>query len=116
MLHLASNNVEEATTIDNDDLIDEAVELLPPQQKKVYILSRRDGMKQQEIAKELNISLETVKKHMVLALRFCKKLSAYTYWPLYIFHARFLQGIKNISKSIISFLYIYEIREIIYMP
>lgn len=72
VLYHASNNVEEATTIDTGNLIDEAVELLPPQQKKVYTLSRRDGMKQQEIASELNISLETVKKHMVLALRFLK--------------------------------------------
>ncbi len=72
VLYHASNYVEEATNIENDYLIDEAVELLPPQQKKVYILSRKNGMKQQEIATELNISLETVKKHMVLALRFIK--------------------------------------------
>ena len=72
VLRNASNEVEEMDTIDRDSLIDEAVTLLPPQQKKVYTLSRRDGLKQQEIARELNISLETVKKHMVLALRFLK--------------------------------------------
>lgn len=49
--------------------IDAAIESLPPQQKKIYILSRNDKMKQAQIAKELNITLETVKKHMVLALR-----------------------------------------------
>jgi RNA polymerase sigma-70 factor (family 1) len=58
--------------IDTGKLIDEAVDLLPPQQKKVYILSRRNGIRQHQIAKELNISHETVKKHMVLALRFLK--------------------------------------------
>ncbi len=72
VLRNASNDVEEMDTIDRGSLIDEAVTLLPPQQKKVYTLSRRDGLKQQEIARELNISLETVKKHMVLALRFLK--------------------------------------------
>jgi len=72
VLHHASNNVEDTTTLDTGNLIDEAVELLPPRQKKVYTLSRRNGMKQEEIARELNISLETVKKHMVLALRFLK--------------------------------------------
>ena len=72
VLHQASNNVEETNTIDTGNLIDEAVELLPPQQKKVYTLSRRESMRQKEIARELNISLETVKKHMVLALRFLK--------------------------------------------
>lgn len=67
-----SVNVEESFAINAEDLVDEAIELLPPQQKKVYTLSRRNGMKQAEIANELNISLETVKKHMVLALRFLK--------------------------------------------
>ena len=72
VLRQASNNVEETDTIDTDNLIDEVVELLPPQQKKVYTLSRKEGIRQKEIARELNISLETVKKHMVLALRFLK--------------------------------------------
>lgn len=72
VLRLASNDVDEADIIDTGDLIDQAVALLPPQQKKVYTLSRREGMRQEEIAKELDISLETVKKHMVLALRFLK--------------------------------------------
>ncbi len=68
----ASNNVDESDENYTEGLIDEAIELLPPQQKKVYILSRREGKKQIEIASEMNISLETVKKHMVLALRFLK--------------------------------------------
>jgi RNA polymerase sigma-70 factor (family 1) len=72
VLRQATINVEETDTIDTGNLIDEAVALLPPQQKKVYSFSRRDGMRQEEIARELNISLETVKKHMVLALRFLK--------------------------------------------
>lgn len=68
----ATNDEEEGISDNIGNLIDEAVELLPPQQKKVYIFSRRDGLKQDEIAIKLNISLETVKKHMVLALRFLK--------------------------------------------
>lgn len=72
VLRMAYNDQEEKDNVDAATLIDEAVEFLPPQQKKVYTLSRREGMKQQEIANELNISLETVKKHMVLALRFLK--------------------------------------------
>ena len=72
VLRLASNDIDEADTTDTGNLIDEAVNLLPPQQKRVYTLSRTEGMRQEEIAKQLNISLETVKKHMVLALRFLK--------------------------------------------
>ena len=53
-------------------MLDKAVLQLSPQQQKVYTLSRREGLKQEEIAENLNISLETVKKHMVLALRSIK--------------------------------------------
>ena len=53
-------------------LLDTAVEKLPPQQKKVYKLSREQRLKHEEIAKILNISPETVKKHIKLALRFIK--------------------------------------------
>lgn len=72
VLRLAANDQNETDTINTSELIDQAVALLPPQQKKVYLLSRREGLHQEEIAVQLNISLETVKKHIVLALRFLK--------------------------------------------
>jgi len=50
-------------------LIDEAVAHLPPQQQKIYELSRFDKLKYEEIASRLNISLETVRKHIHLALK-----------------------------------------------
>jgi RNA polymerase sigma-70 factor (ECF subfamily) len=46
-----------------------AVSLLPPQQKRVYELSRSEGLKLTEIARQLNLSRETVKKHIAEALR-----------------------------------------------
>ena len=72
VLNLAVNNPEQDAIADHGKLIDDAIELLPPRQKKVYLMSRKEGLKQEEIATQLNISLETVKKHMVLALRFLK--------------------------------------------
>lgn len=72
IVHHTYIDIEDRDIKNPEDLIDEAINLLPPQQMKVYTLSRRNGMKQSEIARELNISLETVKKHMVLALRFLK--------------------------------------------
>ena len=71
VLHQASLP-EEADAPDTGRLLEEAVELLPSQQRKVYTLSRQEGIRQAEIARKLNISHETVKKHMVLALRFLK--------------------------------------------
>lgn len=50
-------------------MLDEAVERLPLQQKKVYLLHRRQGLSHAEIARRLDLSVETVKKHMTLALR-----------------------------------------------
>lgn len=51
------------------NIIDQAISELPAQRQKVYLLSRDEGLRQAEIAERLAISLETVKKHMVLALR-----------------------------------------------
>jgi RNA polymerase sigma-70 factor (ECF subfamily) len=48
-------------------LIEEAISRLPPQQQKVWLLSRRQGKKYSEIAAEMNLSKETVKKYMQYA-------------------------------------------------
>jgi len=48
-------------------LIDEAIDLLPPQQQKVYLLSRHKRLKYIEISDEMNISHETVKKYLKIA-------------------------------------------------
>ncbi|MDN5285420.1 MAG: polymerase sigma-70 factor [Mucilaginibacter sp.] len=54
-------------------LIDNAVDRLPPQAKKVYLFSRHERLKYEEIAILLNISPETVKKHIQYAVNFIKK-------------------------------------------
>lgn len=48
-------------------LIEEAVCLLPPQQQKVWIMSRRQGMKYSEVAALTGLSRETVKKYLQYA-------------------------------------------------
>jgi len=48
-------------------LIDEAINRLPPQQQKVYLLSRHERKKYTEIADQLGLSRETVKKYLQLA-------------------------------------------------
>lgn len=53
-------------------LLSEAVTQLSPQQKKVYQLGKIEGKKYEEIADALQISRETVKNHMVEALRSIK--------------------------------------------
>ena len=71
---IASNSIE-------DDLeykllqtkLNEVVKKLPPQQRLVYTLSREQGLKHEEIARQLNLSVSTVKNHMVQALKTIKE-------------------------------------------
>lgn len=49
------------------ELIDEAIDLLPPQQQKVYLMSRHERLKYAEIALKLNLSKETVKKYLQIS-------------------------------------------------
>lgn len=50
-----------------------AIQQLPPQQKMVFLLSREEGIKHEEIAKRLHITTGTVKNHMIQALRTLRK-------------------------------------------
>jgi RNA polymerase sigma-70 factor (ECF subfamily) len=51
------------------NLLLQAVQLLAPQQRKVFELGRFEGMKHEEIADLLGISKESVKKHMMVAVK-----------------------------------------------
>lgn len=48
--------------------INNIVEHLPPQQKIIYRLSREEYLKQKEIAQKLDLSLSTVKNHLLRTL------------------------------------------------
>lgn len=52
--------------------IDEGMKHLPQQQRLVFQLSRVDGLSYDEIAKQLQISRNTVRNHLVCALKFMK--------------------------------------------
>jgi len=58
-------------------VIEQAIRQVPSQQKKVWLASRRDGKKYHQIAQEMNLSRETVKKYIQFAnasiLRFLQK-------------------------------------------
>jgi RNA polymerase sigma-70 factor (family 1) len=50
-------------------LIQQAIEQLPPQRKIIYLLSKHEGLKQQQIARELQISPNTVRNQLAEAFR-----------------------------------------------
>jgi len=68
--HKANLDLEEVLSFrETANLLGKAIAQLPPQQKKAYQLSREQGLSQEEIARVMGVSLETAKKHIVLALR-----------------------------------------------
>jgi len=48
-------------------MIESILEGLPPQCRKIVLMSKYDKMKQQEIADQLGISIKTVKNHLMIA-------------------------------------------------
>jgi RNA polymerase sigma-70 factor (family 1) len=51
-------------------LLEEAVQHLPEQQRKVYLLRYKESLKYEEIGEQLQISPETARKHLQLATKF----------------------------------------------
>lgn len=58
---------------DYSRLVKEAMEVLPPTQKKVFKLSKVEGLSQEVIAERLNMSREAVKKNMMRALQYVRQ-------------------------------------------
>ncbi|NML23332.1 RNA polymerase sigma-70 factor [Pseudoflavitalea sp. G-6-1-2] len=68
-MKLENNNVEDHIAHrEANALLEKALNTLPPQRRKVFELSRRQGMKLSEIASHLNISKHTANNHLVTAL------------------------------------------------
>ncbi len=65
----------EVTTSGRDELryLAELVEKLPPQCQKVFVLRKVHGLSNDAIAKQLGLSVSTIEKHLVKALRLCSE-------------------------------------------
>lgn len=57
---------------DYEDFYIKAVNNLPPKRKDIFLLSRKQGLTYEEIAKAMNISQKTVEKQMSEALRYLR--------------------------------------------
>jgi RNA polymerase sigma-70 factor (ECF subfamily) len=54
------------------DQIDKIIQMLPPARREIFILSKKDGLKNSEIALKLNLSEQTVKNQLVSAQKFLR--------------------------------------------
>lgn len=57
-----------------EELIDIAIEKMPPQRKTIFCLSRKQGLSNEAIALQLNISKRTVETHISAALTDLRKV------------------------------------------
>jgi len=65
----ASSADEQLVMKETAGLIRRAIEQLPPQQQKIYRMSREEGLKLTEVAAALDLSHNTVREHMSKALK-----------------------------------------------
>jgi RNA polymerase sigma-70 factor, ECF subfamily len=65
--------MDTVTSLELEDRITKAIELLPEQCRLVFKLSRFEELKYQEIADELEISVKTVENHMGKALKLMRE-------------------------------------------
>jgi RNA polymerase sigma-70 factor (ECF subfamily) len=67
--------------------IREAIDRLPLGRRKIFILSRYEGLTYNEIAARLSVSVKTVENQMSSALRFLREeLADYLPWIILFFH------------------------------
>jgi len=73
------NTTEEAVLLhDLEQYANQVIAALPRQQKLIYLLSRNKGLSHKEIAEQLHISPNTVKNHIVEALKTLKARLKYS--------------------------------------
>jgi RNA polymerase sigma-70 factor (ECF subfamily) len=67
----ALNSVDTSVLVfyEIEQIIEKTLEELPPQCKKVFMLSRFEGMKNKEIAEELHITTKAVEGHITRSLK-----------------------------------------------
>ncbi len=69
---LADCSHEKLVAKDLSTTIDKILTALPPRQLEIFTLSRDEGLTHKQIAEKLNISPNTVKNHLVMALKVIK--------------------------------------------
>jgi len=70
---------------ETQEKINEALNKLPLQQKKVFILHNEYGFKHSEIAEQLNLSVSTTQNHMREALKNLRGILSHSFFTTFLF-------------------------------
>jgi RNA polymerase sigma-70 factor (ECF subfamily) len=85
-----TDTVDELSAKELKTLIQQAVDQLPAKRKEIYLLSREQGLSRKEVADKLNLSENTVRNQIAIALQhiqdYIKKSSGYYIPVLLIFY------------------------------
>jgi len=73
------NEEEQIMYAERDARLWAAIDKLPPERKKIFLLSKRDGLKYQEIANQLKLSIKTVENQMGKALKTLRETAVRIY-------------------------------------
>ncbi|MBO9632372.1 MAG: RNA polymerase sigma-70 factor [Chitinophagaceae bacterium] len=85
MIHKEPGKSDQVTYRELDQLVQQGVQQLPPQQQRAFSLSRMQGLTHEQIAAEMQISRATVKEHIVKALASLRQhLRSHGYSSMYI--------------------------------
>lgn len=57
----------------HDEILENLLSVLPPKCKEIFLLSKLEGLKYQEIAKKLDLSIKTVENQMGKALKLLRE-------------------------------------------
>lgn len=83
-IHLAYDSTEFAESVDHiihkkeiQTLIENVISQLPLQRQRIFRMCKLDGKSYQEVAEELQISVSTVRDHIVKANKFVKEVLMY---------------------------------------
>lgn len=76
---VADDAEEQIHTAERDARLWQAIDGLPRERKRIFLMAKRDGKKYQEIADELQLSVKTVENQMGKALKALREMAVKIY-------------------------------------